>query len=329
MRRRHFLATIAAAATSLPTWPPSARAQQRSRTIGYLYSGELAANAAGVDAFRRGLGDMGYVEGRNVTIEFREAGNDVARVPALLRDLVGRHVDVLVVPGSMPTALAAKAATAEIPIVFSIAGDPVETGLVASLNRPGGNVTGITDFGNELSAKRLELMKLLAPATSRIALLVTPNNSRAAGEVANAREGACALGLDVVVLAANSAAEIDAAFATLAEQRTDAFSLVPSTLFLNNRSQIVALAARYRVPGAYPFIQFAEIGGLMSYGLDLTERNYQAGRYAGLILGGTNPADLPVHRLTRFELALNTTTAKALGLTVPARFLVLADKVLA
>jgi putative ABC transport system substrate-binding protein len=324
VRRRDVLAGLGGVAA----WPQLAQAQQRSRTIGYLYSGELATNIAGVAAFRRGLDELGYVEGRNVTIEFREAGNDVTRVPALLAELIGRRVDVLVVPGSMVAALAAKAATTTIPIVFSAAGDPVQSGLVASLSHPGGNVTGITDFGNVLSAKRLEFIKLLVPVASRVAILVTPSNSRAAHEIASAREAARTLALDVLVLSADTAAEIEAAFATFAQRNVDAFCLVPSTLFVNYKTQIVDLASRYRVPGAYPFIQFTKLGGLMSYGFDLFERNYQAGLYAGLILNGKNPADLPVYRIARFELAINITTAKALGLTVPPSFLALADKVI-
>jgi putative ABC transport system substrate-binding protein len=233
-----------------------------------------------------------------------------------------------VVPGSAPAALAAKSATATIPILFSIAGDPVEMGLVPNLSRPGGNVTGVTDFGNLLSAKRLELIKMLVPAAVRVAILVTPNNTRAEREVTDARDGARALGLDALVLAADTTQEIDAAFVTIAQKHADAFSLVPSTLFLNRREQIVGLAARYGVPGVYPFIQFTEIGGLMSYGLSLVERNHQVGVYAGLILNGQSPADLPVRRLERFELAINMTTARRLGLTVPASFIALTDRVI-
>jgi putative ABC transport system substrate-binding protein len=324
LRRRDFLA----AAAGVATWPQLARAQRRSPTIGYLYSGLLATIPAGIGAFRQGLAEQGYVEGRNVEIEFREAGNDITRVPALLDDLVRRRVDVLVVPGSMVAARAARAATQTIPIVFSVAGDPVQFGLVASLSHPGGNVTGITDFGNALSSKRLELIKLLVPSASLIAMLVTPISTQSGREVADAREAARALGLGVEVLSANTMEEIDAAFATLAQSRADAFSLVPSTLFLNNRGRIVALASRYHAPGVYPFVQFTEIGGLMSYGLNLIERNHQAGLYAGMILNGRSPADLPVHRLSTFELAINLKTAHSLGLTVPATFLALADRVI-
>ena len=327
LRRRDVLAAaMASAAATISARPARARAHRP--TIGYLYSGELATSDPGVDAFRAGLAEAGYAEGRNVDIDFRIAKHDLARIPALLHDLIRRQVDVIVVPGSGLTVRAAKAATATIPIVFSIAGDPVAMGLVASLNRPGGNVTGITDFGNALSAKRLELLKQLAPAASRIAILATPSNSQAAPEVDEARAAARALGLEVLVLAANTAGEIETAFMTLAQKRADAFSLVPSSLFLNRQAQLVSLASRYRVAGAYPFIQFVAAGGLMSYGVSLFERNQQAGLYAGLILKGEKPADLPVRRLARFELAINMTTAKALGLVVPSRLLALADKVI-
>ncbi len=325
MRRRDVLAAIG----GIAIWPGLAQAQQRRLpVIGYLYAGSFAENQGSVDAFRKGLAETGYVEGRNVAIVFREARNDVAAIAALARDLVRRRVDVIVVPGSGPAALAAKAATDIIPIVFSLAGDPVALRLVESLSRPGGNVTGITDFGNALSGKRLELIKLLIPTASRIAILATPSNSQAERAVANAREGAQALGLDLLVLSANTVVEIDTAFATLAQRRADAFSLVPSALFVSRRTQIIDLAARYRVPAMYPFIQFAEAGGLMSYGSSLTERNRQSGTYTGLILNGARPADLPVRRIERFELVINMKTAQALGLAVPPSFLALADKVI-
>lgn len=324
MRRRDFLGLVAAAAAT----PQIAAAREGSATLGFLYSGRRARD--NFETFRRGLAATGYVEGRNLTVEYREAGNDMARIPALVAELIRREVDVMIVPGSALAALAAKAATATIPIVFTTAADPVQLGLVASLSRPGGNVTGVSDFGDELLAKRLEFIKLLVPAASRIAILFAPNNSGpvAAREIANAREGAHALGLDVLVVLANTPEEIDATFATFTSRGIDAFSLVPNAMFFTRRARLVDLAARYRVPGIYPFIQFTEIGGLVSYGSSLSERNFQAGRYAGLILNGAKPADLPVHRIERFELAINLTTAKALGLAVPPHFLALADKVI-
>ncbi len=325
MRRRDFLAAIAGAAACTPV----ARAAQRpDPVIGYLYAGSFGTYAESVEAFWKGLAELGYVRGRNVSVEFREAHNDLSRLPDLARDLVRREVSVIAVPGSGPAVLAARAATATIPIVFSNAGDPVRLGYVASLSRPGGNVTGVTDFGNELSAKRLELIKLLVPAASRIGILITRNYPAIAREIANAREAASVLSLEIAESVVGNQQEIDAAFAAFAEQRVDSVCITPSPLFVSQREQIVALAARYRLPAVYPFVQFPQIGGLMSYGTSLAERSYQAGVYTGLILKGANPADLPVRRLSRFELVLNMSTARTLGLTVPARFLALTDEVI-
>ncbi len=325
MRRRDFLAAIGGTALS----PRIARAQQgRLPTIGHLYAGSLGRLGGAGGHFRRGLAEMGYVEGRNVTFVSRGADNDLARLPELARGLVRRAVDVIVVQGSMPAALAAKAATATIPIVFANAGDPIKAGLVTNLSRPDGNITGISDFGVELSAKRLELIKLLVPDASTLAMLMAPDNLRAGRELAHAREGARSLGIEIVVLPASTAQEIDAAFVRLAQERAEALCVSPNALYFDHRAQIVALATRHRIPTVYPFIQFAEIGGLMSYGSSLAERSYQAGIYAGLILNGRTPADLPIRRITRFELALNLTNAKTLGLTVPPAFLALADKVI-
>jgi putative ABC transport system substrate-binding protein len=326
MRRRDFLAAVGGAAT----WAQLAKAEQRRvPTIGYLYAGSLAEGPReNVEAFHKGLAETGYVEGRNVTFEFREAKGDLTLLPELARDLVRRQVDVILAPGSGVAALAAKAATDTIPIVFSNAGNPAQSGLVASLSHPGGNITGVADFGIELSAKRLELLKLLLPAASVVAYLAVRNQPQAAGEFAHAQEGARSLGMDVSVLWVSTVEEIDAAFATLAERRVDAVCLVTNVLFFGHRERIVGLAARYRLPTVYPFIQYTQSGGLMSYGSSLMERAYQAGVYVGLILNGQKPADLPIRRLTKFELAINLTTAKALGLTVPARFLALTDKVI-
>ena len=326
MRRRDFLAAVGGAAT----WAQPAKAEpRRVPTIGYLYAGSLAEGPReNVEAFHKGLAETGYVEGRNVTFEFREAKGDLTLLPALARDLVRRQVDVILAPGSGVAALAAKAATDTIPIVFSNAGNPVQSGLVASLGHPGGNITGVADFGIELSAKRLELLKLLLPAASVVAYLAVRNQPQAAGEFAHAQEAARSLGMDVSVLWVSTVEEIDAAFATLAERRVDAVCLVTNVLFFGHRERIIGLAARHRLPTVYPFIQYAQSGGLMSYGSSLMERAYQAGVYVGLILNGQKPADLPIRRLTKFELAINMATAKTLGLTVPARFLALTDKVI-
>jgi putative ABC transport system substrate-binding protein len=324
MRRRAFLA---AAAGALACTPRSRAAQRADPVIGYLYAGSLATNPPSVGAFRTGLAEAGYVEGRNVRIEYRDAVNQASRLPDLALDLVRRGVSVIAA-GSGPSALAAKAATAAIPIVFAMAGDPIRAGLVASLNRPGGNVTGITDFGNELSAKRIELIKMLVPTASRVAILVSPNYPIVGGEMESAREDARALALETIVASVDSQQSIDTAFAAFVEQRIDGVCLVPSPLLVNRSAQVVALATRYRVPAIYPFIEYPRIGGLMSYGTSLTERYRQAGVYAGRILDGANPADLPVRRLTKFEFVINISAAGALGLTVPASLLALADQVI-
>ncbi len=325
MRRRDFLAVVAGAAACSP---PSRAAQRREPVIGYLYAGVLGNNLDSGEAFWRGLAELGYVKGRNVEVEYREARSDLGRLPDLALDLIRRDVSVLYVPGSAPGLSAAKAATATIPIVFANAADPVGQGVVASLSRPGGNITGVTDFGNALSAKRLELLKQLVPAASHIGLLVPRNYAAVAAEIADAREAMRLLSLEAVMSVVGDPREIDAAFAAFARDRVDGVCVAPSAMFADRRPQLVELAARHRLPAIYPFIQFPRSGGLMSYGTSLAERSYQAARYIGLILNGANPADLPVRRLTKFELVINMSTARALGLTVPARFLALTDEVI-
>jgi putative ABC transport system substrate-binding protein len=241
---------------------------------------------------------------------------------------VRREVDVILAPGSGAAVLAAKAATATIPIVFSNAGNPAQSGLVASLSHPGGNITGVADFGIELSAKRLELIKLLIPNAATVAFLAARNQPQAVSEIAHAQQAARSLGLDIVVVWVSTLDDVDAAFATFADKHVDAVCMVTNVLFFGHRAWIIGLAARHRVPMVYPFITYTQDGGLMSYGSSLMERAYQAGVYVGLILDGQKPADLPVRRLTKFELAINLTTAKRLGLTVSARFLALTDKVI-
>ncbi|HLH90535.1 MAG TPA: ABC transporter substrate-binding protein [Xanthobacteraceae bacterium] len=325
--RRDFLAAVAGAAI----WPHVARAQQpRIPMIGYLDAGSLAeSRQENAVAFNQGLAETGYVPGRNVAFEYREAKGNLELLPELARDLVRREVDVIMAPGSGVAALAAKAVTTTIPIVFSNAGDPVRSGLVASLSHPGGNITGVADFGIALSAKRLELTKLLIPSASRVGILAPLIQPQAAAhDIATAQEGARSLGIDLILLRVSSPDEIDTAFATLARQRVDALCLVTNLLFFSNRQRVIGLAAQHRLPTVYPFIQYAESGGLMSYGSSLTARAHQAGVYVGLILNGQKPGDLPIRRLTTFELAINMTTAKALGLAVPASFLALADRVI-
>jgi putative ABC transport system substrate-binding protein len=322
MRRRDFLAVMAGA-TACPSL--SRAAQRRDPLIGYLYHGSIPMTLNTAPLWRA-LADRGYVRGRNLRVEFREAHDDASRLPDLARDLVRREVSVIVVPSSGPALFAAKAATATIPIVFVNSGDPIRMGYVKSLSRPGGNVTGISDFGVELSAKRLELIKMLVPSVSRIGILIT-NYPGLVREFARPESDA-GLSIETVVSVIGKQQEIDAAFAAFADDRLDGVCLTPSPLFYAQRAQIVALAARYRLPAVYPYVQYPQIGGLMSYGTDLAERSYQTGVYTGLILDGADPADLPVHRLSRFDLVVNMSTARALGLTVPARFLALTDQVI-
>ncbi len=323
--RRQFLAAIAG---TLACSPRARAAQTRDPVIGYLYAGSRGANAEAEAAFWRGLGELGYAKGRNVGVEYREAQNDVSRLPELARDLVSRHVSVIFVPASGPAVFAAKAATDTIPIVFVNSGDPIRMGYVASLSRPGGNVTGVSDFGDQLSAKRLELFKQLVPTVSRIGILGPRNYAGLAREVAHAREIAPTLSLETVEAFVASLPEVEAALASFALDRVDGLCFTPGPLFYNQREQITALVARHRLPAIYSFVEFAQAGGLMSYGLRVTERNYEAGRYIGLVLNGADPAELPVRRLTKFRLVVNLKTAGSLGLTIPARALALADEVI-
>ena len=297
--------------------------------IGYLYAGSFGPKPGAADeGFWKGVAEQGYVRGRNLSVEYRDAKNDLRRLPDLARDLVRREVSVIFVPGSGPAVHAAKTATDTIPIVFVNSGDPIGMGYVTSLSRPGGNVTGVSDFGDELSAKRLELFKQLVPTASRIGILVPRNYTGLVHEVERAREAVSALSLDTVASFVRTSEEIDAALAAFAQDRVDGLYFAPGPMFFSRREQLVRQVARYRLPAVYPFTEFAQAGGLMSYGISVTERSYEAGRYAGLILNGANPAELPVRRLTKFELAFNLTTARALGLNVPASFLALTDRVI-
>jgi putative ABC transport system substrate-binding protein len=326
MRRRDFLAACVGGAASAPR---AGAAQRPDPVIGYLYAGSLGPDPDNVrGAFWEGLAERGYVRGRNLRVEYREAQNDVSRLPELARDLVRRQVSLIFVPASGPALMAAKAATDTIPIVFVNSGDPLRMGYVTSLSRPGGNVTGVSDFGDELSAKRLELIKQLVPAASRIGILAPRNYAGLAREVAHAREIAPTLSLATVASFVVSLQEIEAALASFAQDGVDGLCFTPGPLFFNQRQQIVALAARYRLPAIYSFSEFPEAGGLMSYGISVNERSYEAGLYTGLVLNGANPGDLPVRRLTKFSLVINVSTAKALGLTVPPRVLAITDQVI-
>jgi putative ABC transport system substrate-binding protein len=324
-KRREFIAGLGSAAA----WPVVARAQQPAvPVIGYLHPSLPEHYAYQVAAFRKGLSEMGFVEGRNVAIEFRWAQDHLDRLPEFAAELVRRRVDLIAAPGSPAAALAAKTATATIPIVFTVSVDPVESGLVASLNRPGGNLTGLSDMQAEINPKRLGLLRGLLPGASRFGLLINPNYLTANSIIKHLQTAASALGTQIEALTASSVGEIDTAFASLPQKRIDALIVPPEVLFLGHRVQLVTLAARYAIPVIYTVREYVEIGGLMSYGSNPIERNRQAGIYAGRILKGEKPADLPVVQPTRFKLVINLKTAKALGLTIPETLLATADEVI-
>jgi putative tryptophan/tyrosine transport system substrate-binding protein len=327
MRRRDFVKVVGASAG---VWSLTAHAQQLAMpVIGFLGVTSAYEQRHWLAAFRQGLHETGFIEGENVLIEYRWAEGQYNRLLELASDLIRRHVGVIVASPSGPAALAAKAATMTIPIVFSVAEDPVKLGLVASLSRPDGNATGINFFLVELTAKRLGLLRELLPKAARIGLLVNPDNvGNAERVVKDAEAAATAIGLQIQVLNASNSDEIDAAFATLVSDRADALLLGPDAFFHSRRVQIAILAARHTIPATYAQRDYAEAGGLMSYGTDLTNSVRQQGVYAGRILKGTEPADLPVVQSTKFELVINLRTAKAFGLEVPATLLARADEVI-
>src|ERR1700738_1910267 len=328
MKRREFITLLGGAAASFSVlWPLSARAQQPAMpVIGFLSS--FTTNPRFVAAFRQGLGEAGYVEGQNVAIQYHWAeGGHYDRLPTVAAELVGRRVAVIVA-SPIPAALAAKAATTTIPIVFAIGSDPVESGLVASLNRPGGNITGESFLSVELGAKRLELLLDLVHIVASIALLVNPNNTNAQPQTKETQLAASGLGLNLDVLQASSRADFDQAFATLVRQRAGALVVSADPFVISQRDHLVTLAARHAVPAIYYAREFTEAGGLMSYGSNFAAANRQAGVYAGRILKGEKPGDLPVMLSAKFEFVINLKTAKALGVEVPARLLALADEVI-
>jgi putative tryptophan/tyrosine transport system substrate-binding protein len=323
MRRRKFIALLGGAAVG---WSFGVRAQKSMPVIGFLGSASLAQWASFVAAFRQGLKEAGYVEGKNVAIEFRWAEGHYDRLPALASDLVSRQVAVIFAAGGGGGAQAAKAATSTIPIVFT-GGDGVKMGLVASLNHPGGNVTGINFFTNELMPKRLQLLHELVPNVTVVAFIRNPSDPTGTGEsrARNVQETARTFGLQLRLLSAANEQEIDAAFATFGQLRPGAL-LVDSDLFFNaRREQFVALAARHAVPAIYDVRDYVAAGGLLSYGASIAEAYRQAGIYTGRILKGAKPADLPVLQSTTFELVINAKTAKALGLTIPQSLLLRAE----
>jgi putative ABC transport system substrate-binding protein len=324
MRRREFVSLLGGTAFA---WPLVARAQQPAMpVIGLLSSRSPGESAHLVAAFRQGLSEVGYVEGKNVHIAFRWAEGRFARLPALATDLVDQGVTVIVANG--PAALAAKATTSTIPIVFVFGGDPVDAGLVTSFNRPSENTTGVSWFSTELGAKRLGLLHELLPNAALFALLVNQRDSGAARQSADVRAAARALGRELHVLNASSETEIDSAFPALVQQRTDALVVAGDPFFTSRRDQLVALAARHAIPAIYPAREFIADGGLLSYGNSNPDAYRRAAIYAGRILNGAKPGELPIERQTKFELVINLRTAKALGLTVPDKLLVAADEVI-
>jgi len=325
MRRRHFIMLLGGAA-----WPVSARAQQPAiPVVGYIQSGPAAVSPRFAAAFRKGLSETGSVEGQNVAVEYHWSEGQPDRLAALMAELVRRRVAVIATPGSAPAALAAKAATATIPIVFSVAEDPVTLGLVASLARPGGNATGINFFVQEQVNRRLVLLQELIPKAVRVAVLVNPTNApNTEITLREAKEAAPAIGLQIRVLNASTSSEIDAAFATFARERPDALFVAADAFFVSRRVQLANVASRERVPAIYSNRDYVTAGGLMSYGTDLTDTYRQVGVYTGNILKGAKPADLAVVQSTKFEFVVNHQTARALDIEVPTGLLGLADEVI-
>ncbi len=330
VRRRTFLTTLGGAAASSLLRPLAARAQQAALpVVGFINGGSTDGSARYAAAIRKGLNETGYVEGQNVTVEYHWLEGHYDRLPALLADLVRRQVVVIATPASAPAALAAKAATAAIPIVFGVAQDPVQLGLVASLARPGGNATGINNFDQEVTAKRLRLLHDLLPKAVRVAVLVNPTNaSVTATTLQEVQKAAPTIGLQIQLLNATTIGEIDAVFATFAHERPDALLITGDSFFTGRLVQLATLTAVNKIPTTYVNRDFVAAGGLMSYGTDLADMFHQVGVYTGKILRGAKPADLPVLQSTKFEFVINLQTARALGIEVPPALLSIADDVI-
>jgi putative tryptophan/tyrosine transport system substrate-binding protein len=324
MRRREFLGVAAA----LSTWPCAAFAQQPRPVIGFLSARSPSDSATLLAAFRKGLDAAGFVEGQNVAIEYRWAEGQYNRLPKMAADLAGSGVAIIVATGGEPAAVAAKNATSKIPIVFTAGGDPVKIGLVESLNRPGGNATGVSLLTTAPESKRLGLLHELVPGARIAGALIDPNYQEAEAQARELREAAATLGQKLVITFAGSDRELESAFDTLARERADVLQVVASPFFDTRRERIVAVAAERRMPAVYQFREYAVAGGLMSYGVSLPDGYRQVGEYAGQILKGTKPADLPIVQSIRFEFVINLKTAKSLGLEVPAMLLARADEVI-
>jgi putative ABC transport system substrate-binding protein len=324
--RRSFIAGLGSAAA----WSLAARAQQPAvPVVGFVHVGSADASAGYAAAFRKGLGETGYVEGQNVTVEYHWLEDQFDRLPSLMADMVRRRVAVIATPASTVASLAAKAATAAIPIVFGVGVDTVKVGLVASLARPGGNATGATNVSGEVVAKRLEFLHKLVPEAVRVAVLVNPGNGPGAEfNLQGLQEAARVIGLQINVLNASTGREIDTAFAAFTRERPDALFVAPDSFFTSRRVQLANLAARDRIPAAYSAREIAEVGGLMSYGTSIADMFHQVGVYTGKILKGAKPDDLPVVQPIKFEFVINLQTARLLGIEVPPALLALADEVI-
>jgi putative tryptophan/tyrosine transport system substrate-binding protein len=323
MKRREFISLLGGVAA----WPLAARAEQTIPLIGFLYTDQTSSEAAPfIAAFHQGLREAGFIEGQNVTVEYRWVGRQYDRLPAIAAEMVHRQVAVIV--GNTPPALAAKKATSTIPIVFFSGTDPVKLGLVASFNRPGGNATGVSFWSSALEAKRLGLLHELLPQATVIAALVDPNFLTTADQLDALQSAARAVGKQIRVLRVSTEKELDDGFATFAQQRPDALIVAAAPFFTARRKELVASADRHRLAAIYSWREFPAAGGLMSYGSSFTDAFRQVGVYTGRILKGEKPADLPVLQPTKYELIINTTTAKALGLTIPDKLLALADEVI-